>query len=245
MSIGIYKITNLINQKSYIGQSVDIERRWIHHRNYQDNMKDYPLYRAFQKYGIENFDFSILITCSPEELNQKELEFIAIYNTYSNGYNQTLGGAGSSGFIVKLSEKDILDIYEKLKSSDLTQHQIALLYNVGDDTISEINQGKTRQLPDTIYPIRNNKRDIQYCECGAPLSKGAILCKECAPKNRRVVERPNREILKNLIYTTPFTTIANSYNVSDNSIRKWCMSFGLPTRKSEIKSYSKEEWSKI
>lgn len=76
--IGIYKITNKINQKCYIGKSIDIERRfkkhqtdalWVSDKNFKYN---YPLYQAFRKYGIENFSFEILEECKEEELDTKE-----------------------------------------------------------------------------------------------------------------------------------------------------------------------------
>ena len=53
---GIYKITNIINGHSYIGQSVEIEDRWIRHKWSAFNEKeeeDYPLYRAFRKHLVE------------------------------------------------------------------------------------------------------------------------------------------------------------------------------------------------
>jgi len=43
----------------------------------------------------------------------------------------------------------------------------------------------------------------------------------------------------------PFTQIANKYGVSDNAIRKWCKAYNLPTKKSEIKKYTKEEWIQL
>ena len=48
-----------------------------------------------------------------------------------------------------------------------------------------------------------------------------------------------------MIRTLPFTKIGERYSVSDNSIKKWCKKFGLPTKKTEIKKYSDEEWQKI
>ena len=57
---GIYIIKNLINGNSYIGQSIDLDRRWWQHINYTKNVFNYPLYRAFRKYGIENFEFKDL-----------------------------------------------------------------------------------------------------------------------------------------------------------------------------------------
>ena len=53
------------------------------------------------------------------------------------------------------------------------------------------------------------------------------------------------EELKNLIRTVSFLQIGRIYNVSDNAVRKWCDSYGLPRRSSEIKSYSDEEWENI
>ena len=59
MSTGIYKITNLLNGKCYIGQSINIQKRWTNHKtSYKNPNKDcynYPLYKAFRKYGLENF----------------------------------------------------------------------------------------------------------------------------------------------------------------------------------------------
>ena len=63
---GIYKITNIINNKCYIGKSKDIENRWQYHKDYKNNAREYnkPLYKALRKYGVENFNFEIV-----EELN--------------------------------------------------------------------------------------------------------------------------------------------------------------------------------
>lgn len=91
------------------------------------------------------------------------------------------------------------------------------------------------------------KVSVNVCPvCGAPVSKKGVLCAECANKQRRVVkERPTRQELKNLIRITPFTQIGKMYGISDNAIRKWCKKYNLPTKSSEIKSYSDEEWLKI
>lgn len=116
--IGIYKIENLINGKIYIGQSINIQERWNEHklinsRTSKDALKKqkYPLYLAFQKYGLENFSFEVLEECSLEELDTKEQFYIKKYNSYidspnSNGYNLTLGGDGTR----KITEEQILNI---------------------------------------------------------------------------------------------------------------------------------------
>lgn len=102
MSCGIYKITNLINGKSYIGQSSMIERRWSEEKRNKNNGK--KLEKAINKYGIKNFSFEILEECLQEELNLKEMNYIEKFNSVKNGYNITLGGEGYR--LYKDSEKN-------------------------------------------------------------------------------------------------------------------------------------------
>lgn len=89
---GIYQIRNIVNNKVYIGQSVDIARRWWEHKarmhDPNNNCFNKPLYTAMRKYGLEMFEFTVLEECAPEELNQKEAEYIAARNSLTpNGYN--------------------------------------------------------------------------------------------------------------------------------------------------------------
>ena len=85
------------------------------------------------------------------------------------------------------------------------------------------------------------------CDCGKMISKNAERCKSCASKERQkdLSNKPTREELKSLIRTTSFLQIGRLFNVSDNAIRKWCDSYNLPRKATEIKTYSKEEWDKI
>lgn len=245
---GIYKITNKINGKTYIGQSIDISRRWNAHRNSINSLQEpNTLQAAFIKYGIENFDFEILEECLPRELNEKEIYYIQIYNSYKLGYNETTGGAGAPNLIVKLTETDIDEIYDLLiYHTDITQNQIAELFKVGKDTISEINQGKTRVKSGYNFPLRNNRVPEVFCiDCGKQILYGSQRCPECAAKALRKVERPSRVELKVLIRNQPFTTIGKTYGVSDNTIRKWCMAEHLPTSKREINKYTDLEWETI
>lgn len=86
---GIYCIKNRLNQKCYIGQAVDIYERWKRHKKLYDMC---AIHRAIQKYGINNFDFSIIELCPCELLDEKEIYWINYYNSYQNGYNETSGG---------------------------------------------------------------------------------------------------------------------------------------------------------
>jgi len=98
--IGIYKITNTINNKVYIGQSWDISKRWVQHTRYKCNTH---LKSAFDKYGVVNFDFEVIKELHDTPLTQifldaYEKKYIMEYCTtdQTKGYNQREGGAGGS-----------------------------------------------------------------------------------------------------------------------------------------------------
>lgn len=250
---GIYRITNLLNGKSYVGQSVHIEERWKRHRYCPKEASHLSLYQDIKKFGIENFRFEILEECLIEQLNEKEVYWIKTLNTYFDGYNNTRGGSGFySGHPVRLSEEDIIEIIDLLQHSTILQKDIATMFQVGEDTISEINHGKTRYNPELKYPLRNHKKEQKYCiDCQTPVKYGD-RCVICSNKLKAKQQRqdPNkfngelsREELKQLIRTMPFTQIGKKYGVSDNAIRKWCDKYGLPRKVSEIKSYTDEEWT--
>lgn len=73
--IGVYKITNKVTNQCYIGQSVNIERRFTEHKTPKAWGND-SLHNDIKKYGVQNFDFEILEICKPSELLEKELYFI-------------------------------------------------------------------------------------------------------------------------------------------------------------------------
>jgi group I intron endonuclease len=116
-NFGIYLIKNKINNKYYIGKTEEnFYRRWTFHKwQLKNNIHENKhLQRAFNKYGLDNFEFKILVVCNAnDDINKLEKEYIEIYDSYKNGYNQTLGGEGTSGN--KLSEKSKKSIGEKNK----------------------------------------------------------------------------------------------------------------------------------
>ena len=94
-SSGIYRITNLLDGRSYIGQSVDIAERWKQHIKCGLGI-DAPnniLYKAMQKDGVENFTFEVLQLCGKDELNNQEIFWIDYYKTQKYGYNMSKGGS--------------------------------------------------------------------------------------------------------------------------------------------------------
>ena len=97
---GIYKITNLINGKVYIGKSVDIlNKRWPYHKSLLNCGKhiNKHLQHSWNKYGEDNFDFSIIYECKSNDLDDYEIYYIELYKSYLSefGYNKTYGGDGA------------------------------------------------------------------------------------------------------------------------------------------------------
>ena len=90
----IYKVTNKINGKVYIDQSVDIGRRWHQHITAED---DIYFHKAIQKYGIENFEWEVIEQCKKKDLDEREIYWIEYYDSFNKGYNRTKGGDGVSG----------------------------------------------------------------------------------------------------------------------------------------------------
>ena len=242
--IGIYKIKNLINGKEYIGQSVHIDRRWSEHKRCSI---DKPLYQDMKLYGIDNFDFLVLEECEIESLSEREHYYIEKYDTITpHGYNISFYTDSNTTNFLSYDYDTYLEIVELLVSEkSLTLTDIAERYGLSLSTISRINSGDIHILK-YEYPLRVTiEEKISLCHCGEKISPNAKECVKCYNLNRRKVDRPSREELKQLIRTIPFTTIAKEFGISDNAIRKWCKSEDLPFSSKEIKSYSDEEWNLI
>lgn len=128
--IGIYRITNKINGKSYIGQSVNIEERFKHHKKYRRKDEDGKLlYRSINKYGIENFSFEIIDICKKEELDEKEIYYIKKYESFKNGYNMTKGGESLCGYTfskksIQKRVKSVKNYYSKNKRSAESREKV-------------------------------------------------------------------------------------------------------------------------
>ena len=113
--IGIYKITNQINGKVYIGQSIDIKKRWQQHKQEATRERyQTKLYNAIRKYGIENFTFEVIEECTSLELNERETYWIEYYQSYIStiGYNMNTGG--DSHF--KLPPEKIYNLWDEGRS---------------------------------------------------------------------------------------------------------------------------------
>lgn len=163
---GIYKFENLKNGKIYIGQSVNIEKRYLEHFNCHknENYKGYDtkFYRALRQYGIENFSFEV-ISINPNDMDEEEMYWIEYYNSYENGYNSTRGGNVTESCEehpnAKLTNHQVLQIKHLLFSTKESQYDIADRYAVSQSEISQINSGKKwSEIGEYSYPIRKDEK---------------------------------------------------------------------------------------
>lgn len=140
----LYKITNCINKKTYFGITKDIKERFDYHRTraFQTIHREYekPLYRAFRKYGLDNFEFEILESgLTIDKAKERETECIEEFNstTHENGYNITRGGDyngayGEEHHNAILTEKEARDIIERRKKGEARSD----VYKLYEDKLS-------------------------------------------------------------------------------------------------------------
>ena len=113
INYSVYKITNKITNQCYIGVDSYFPKRLRQHQSmlYNNKHKNKHLQYSYNKYSIENFSFTLLLSCkSRNEMLQKEIQFIKEYNSITNGYNHTIGGEGSHGY------KHSIESLEKMSS---------------------------------------------------------------------------------------------------------------------------------
>ena len=196
----IYKITNLIDGKIYVGQSVHPEKRWTEHkqraRNHYDN---YPIHLAISKYGEDNFNFEIIEWTPLYE--EREKFFIRELNTLvPNGYNLIEGGHspilfGEDNSRNTISREAVLNIIKALRENSLTDREIAIKYNTTDKIVADINHGYTHRVETETYPIR-------------------------IKRGRQILSEEEVKEIKNLLINSSFsfTEIAKKYNTTKTNI---------------------------
>lgn len=170
----IYLYTNKINQHQYVGQTNDLRKRFNGHKSDSYNQKshsyNYPLHNAIRKYGIENFDYSVIEEVKTrEEANEREKYWIKEYKTHisQGGYNITWGGDGNNRDPLTWEEllkrgkvfsgEEILDIQNRLINGE-TYNDIIALYTprLTRTFLSNLNQGVNYKNPYLVYPLKKD-----------------------------------------------------------------------------------------
>lgn len=162
----IYCIENLINGKKYIGQTrqKNIQMRWYNHKE-SIYTKDAPLYKAFRKYGINNFkiyqiDFieNECLDVMIDELNRLEEYYIELYNTFKgDGYNADAGGKGHCNYLMEPVDAYSLDgtflhSFESCSAADI-------YYGLYDGASARIASGKQNKSGDITFRFQGEPFD--------------------------------------------------------------------------------------
>ena len=202
--------------------------------NSSDNMKNRACYNSIGVKGVSyikkkhKFQTQICV--------DGKLKFLGMFNDIldaSNAYDEAaVKYFGEYALLNKMQGASRPKIEIIKKNNSLSSLKVTITY---------FNTGKIH---------RYTKHLAECSVCGNPCSPTTHKCLDCYNREReiRFNETHNdisREELKQLIRTTPFLTIGEMYNVSDNAIRKWCIKFNLPFKSSEIKRYSDEEWEAV
>lgn len=159
----IYKIYNNINNKVYIGQTTTtLENRFKEHKKAAMNNISCSLYNAMRKYGDNNFYIQEIEKCIEFDLNDREKYWIEYFDSYKNGYNDTIGGDGRK----KYNYKEIADKYQELKSAKLTKDFFNCSYQVVQRACAEYNikilsSGESKWLHATEEYKQNKKEKMK------------------------------------------------------------------------------------
>ena len=173
--IGIYKIQNKVTDKVYIGKSVNIEKRWIQHRCHLNNnvhANDY-LQKAWNKYGENGFNFSVLCECEESVLDEKEIYYINLYKATDRSYGYNLREGGDGGAMSQETIEKLRGVGSTLSEDDvrhikmcmyllMDRKEIAEMYNVSPKVLTAISQGKNwgYVLPELNDKIHNLKQSL-------------------------------------------------------------------------------------
>ena len=162
----IYKIENRINGKIYIGQTIQTLRaRFGGHLNSlkaSNNHKEGSLYYDMQKYGVTNFDVSVIERCDNNKLSERETYYINKYDSYNNGYNRTNGGSA----YFEVTDKVRKEIIEMAQSGMTATEIIA---TIGYSLTAILNVVKSEGIDINKDSGRGPIRVIQYTQEYKPI----------------------------------------------------------------------------
>ena len=209
--IGIYKITNKINGKFYIGQSNNIDRRFQEHIT-KGQLSRIPLDIAIQKYGKKNFLYEILEECSIDQLDEREKYWIEKLQAIKYGYNCSAGGdqqsTGENNGRSKLTEEDVRKIRvaynNHLKQKDVyKEFENIITFN----NFQNIWQGRSwSHIMPEVFTEENKEYYMYKNSCGSNGIKAQFSDKEVIEIRKRYVNESANEIYKDYKYRVKYQT---------------------------------------
>ena len=173
----IYKITNTINSKSYIGQTIqNVKERFYQHcaTKCSKVVSNMAIHRAIKKYGKSNFTVEVIEEIDSTNLNDRERYWIKYYNSYNNGYNSTKGGQDGCKPFKDLDVESIIKEYNIGKSL----RTLGTIFKVDKQTIKDLLIRHNVELRTTrTYKLSQKDRDKVLEDFASGLSRKEIMIK--------------------------------------------------------------------
>lgn len=180
----IYKITNDINGKVYIGQtSISIEERFNEHihdsKQYDSNKEKRPLYDAINKYGIEHFYIEKVEECPIDKLPEREIYWIAYYKGYEDGYNGTKGGEGRPLYNHEEIKKRLLEYPYPVEIAEEFNCSRSLIYQIAKiNNIKVQNKSNIRMKNEYSKEVQQYSKNNEYIQTFPSIADAARWCFE-------------------------------------------------------------------
>ena len=173
----IYKITNTINGKFYIGQTIqNVKERFYQHcaTKCSKAVSNMAIHRAIKKYGKSNFTVEVIEEIDSANLNDRERYWIKCYNSYNNGYNSTKGGQDGCKPFKDLDVESIIKEYNTGKSL----RTLGTIFKVDKQTIKDLLIRYNVELRTTrTYKLSQKDRDKVLEDFASGLSRKEIMIK--------------------------------------------------------------------
>ena len=173
----IYKITNTINGKSYIGQTIqNVKERFYQHcaTKCSKAVSNMAIHRAIKKYGKSNFTVEVIEEIDSTNLNDRERYWIKYYNSYNNGYNSTKGGQDGCKPFKDLDVESIIKEYNTGKSL----RTLGTIFKVDKQTIKDLLIRHNVKLRTTrTYKLSQKDRDKVLEDFASGFSRKEIMIK--------------------------------------------------------------------
>lgn len=187
----IYKITNTLNGKIYIGQTVkSVQKRFTQHKNNANKpyFSQIVLYKAINKYGFENFQCETLEEVPNEKLDEREKYWIEYYDSYFNGYNSTLGGRATQ--LYNWDVDDIIEKYQELKSARKVALEIGCDHSTIDNILNQNGVKRFSAAQQQSKPVVFKKeKEEHYFETTTDAAQWLIDNKITKMTNRTIVRQ--------------------------------------------------------
>ena len=184
--MGIYKITNKINGKCYIGQSVDIQKRWKQHSHHSKKGDGFAIHNAIAFYGVENFNFEVVeIVDKKEKLTEREIYW---YTKLKPKYNIAFPGSNNNiGFEVCQIDIETLNVIATYANAKV----VGELMNIDSSSIRSVCVGKHSTAKGYYWCY---KKDLKTWK--PKLKKPHVIPKGQSPKPVNQIDIKTNKIIK-------------------------------------------------